>query len=232
MATTSQVRAWWSGYECTPSKYSVVTFPGLGRTWALLVATPAVPVFDALSQVMVAEGYLFLESAGGTYNCRPPSLHAYALAIDINPSKNPYQCPLVTDMPVAFVDRVKSIKANGKQALTWGGDWPCSNPPDPMHFQINVAPADCKNVTWDQGDDMLKEPVLSWAIEAYTWAISTKPTQVYKADTVAEIRETADDQREMVFLWRAATNFEATSGVPREEYAAHRHGEGTTGPPK
>jgi len=231
MATTSEVRKWWAGYECVPSKYSVVVFPGVGRTWALYVATPAVPIFEALAHIMADEGYLFRETAGGTYNCRPPSLHAFALAVDINPSKNPYQCPLVTDMPASFVSRVKGIKASGKQALIWGGDWPCSNPPDPMHLQVNVKPEDCKDITYD-GDDMEKVSVQDWAVSAYEWAISTKPTQVYKADSVTEIRETVDDQREMVFLWRAATNFEGASGVPREEYEAHRHGEGTTGPPK
>jgi hypothetical protein len=50
---------------------------------------------------------------------------------------------------------MEGIRANGKQALQWGGRWACENPPDPMHYQINVAPADCKNVTWDQnGDEM------------------------------------------------------------------------------
>jgi hypothetical protein len=86
------------------------------------------------------------------------------------------------------------------------------------------------------GDTMEKVPVQTWAISAYEWATTTKPTAVYnltdKVPDIAAIRETADDQREMVFLWRAATNFEGASGVPREEYEAHRHGEGTTGPPK
>lgn len=98
---------------------------------------------------MDEERYLFLEAAGGTYNCRPPSLHASALAIDLNPSKNPYRCPVKTNMPAEFIRRIKSIRANGKQAFMWGGDWPCSNPPDPMHFQVNVAPSDVKNVTYD-----------------------------------------------------------------------------------
>lgn len=107
---------------------------------------------------MQEESYLFLESAGGTYNCRPPSLHASALAIDLNPKKNPYRCPVKTNMPAEFIRRVKSIRANGKQAIMWGGDWPCSNPPDPMHFQVNVAPADVKNITYD---GQKKEPPMN-----------------------------------------------------------------------
>ena len=52
-------------------------------------------------------------------------------------------------MPTSFISRMEGIRANGKVAITWGGRW---TTPDAMHFQINVAPADCKNVTWDQGD--------------------------------------------------------------------------------
>jgi hypothetical protein len=134
-----------------------VSFPGPNGPdqWSLLVADKSAPIWAAASQIMASEPYLFRESAGGTYNCRPPSLHAYGLAIDLNPSKNPYDCPIVTDMPDSFIARMEGIRANGKQALQWGGRWACENPPDPMHYQINVAPSDCKNVTWDQnGDDM------------------------------------------------------------------------------
>lgn len=149
MTSSSQVREWWTGYECVTSRYTRVDFPGLNRTWSLLVADRSKPIWEVVATIMTEEQYLFLESAGGTYNCRPPSLHAYALALDLNPSKNPYACPLKTNMPAEFVRRMKSIRANGKPALVWGGDWPCSNPPDPMHFQLAVKPDDCKGVTYD-----------------------------------------------------------------------------------
>jgi hypothetical protein len=146
---SAQVREWWAGYECATSRYTRVSFPGLNRTWSLLVADKSKPIWEAVAIIMAEEQYLFLESAGGTYNCRPPSLHAYALALDLNPSKNPYQCPLKTNMPHEFVRRMKSIRANEKPALVWGGDWPCSNPPDPMHYQLAVKPEDCHSVTYD-----------------------------------------------------------------------------------
>jgi hypothetical protein len=156
MASSSQIRAWWKSYECATSKMVRVDFPGPAgpNQWSLLVADKSAPIWEAVADIMRTEPYLFRESAGGTYKCRPPSLHAYGLAIDLNPSVNPFDCPMRTDMPESFIRRMEGIRANGKQALQWGGRWPCENPPDPMHFQINVAPADCKNVTWDQGDDM------------------------------------------------------------------------------
>lgn len=180
MASSSQLREWWAAWECDTSKYVRAPFPGDGRTWDLYVANASAPVWDAVIQIMTSEPYLFLESAGGTYNCRNiagstnKSIHAYALALDLNPKKNPHKSPLTTDMPDSFITRMEGIRANGKQAVMWGGRW---SKPDAMHFQINVAPADCKEVTWDKGEPMdgpNGEPnwdeVSDWAKQAWTEA--------------------------------------------------------------
>jgi hypothetical protein len=55
------------------------------------------------------------------------SLHAYGLAVDINPETNPMRSPLTTDMPVEL------ILAFEEQGFTWGARFPT---PDPMHFQF------------------------------------------------------------------------------------------------
>lgn len=154
MASSSQIRKWWEGYQHAYDRYVTVRFPGEGRYWNLRVADRSAPVWDAVSQIMESEPYLFLESAGGTYSKREPgsnSLHTYALALDLNPSKNPHRNPLQTDMPSSFIARIEGIRANGKPAVTWGGRWTAPSVPDAMHYQINVAPADCRNVTWDDG---------------------------------------------------------------------------------
>lgn len=155
MASSSQVRSWWAAYECQSSKFTKVIFPGDGRTWSLSVAGPSAPIWAAVAQIMESEPYLFRETAGGTYNCRPPSLHAYALALDLNPSKNPMANPLRHEYPATFITRMEGIRANGIQAIQWGGRWPASNPPDAMHWQINVAPGDCEHVTWDSGGGVI-----------------------------------------------------------------------------
>lgn len=54
------------------------------------------------------------------------SAHAFGLALDINPSTNPYNATLKTDMPSWFVQILKT------DGWGWGGDW--SNVKDPMHF--------------------------------------------------------------------------------------------------
>ena len=57
------------------------------------------------------------------------SLHSYGIAIDINPSRNPYSFSgkRTTDLPPKFVNILKN---NG---FYWGGDWQGFT--DPMHFE-------------------------------------------------------------------------------------------------
>lgn len=100
----------------------------------------------------------------GAYNCREItggsgySLHAYpdmapftfwngrrigamALAVDINPTRNPYGRRLVTDMPRGMVDDILAIRTtNGKQVWGWGGYYRGNK--DAMHYEIVCSPAD------------------------------------------------------------------------------------------
>ena len=158
MASTSQIRSWWAAYECNPARYTRVSFPGSGRSWHLTVASESRTVWEAVSQIMTSEPYLFLEAAGGTYNCRniggtaSKSIHAYALALDINPSVNPHRKPLTHDYPRSFIERMEGITANGLKALQWGGRWAT---PDAMHWQIDVPPGNCHHVEWDRGDGQM-----------------------------------------------------------------------------
>ena len=183
MASTSQVREWWDAWLCDPDRFVKAPFPGDGKTWSLSVADASAPVWAAVGQIMDSTPYLFLESAGGTYNCREiagsdsMSIHAYALALDLNPSKNPHGSPLRHNYPAEFIERMEGIRASGHQALSWGGRW---STPDAMHWQINVAPEDCGEVTWDKGDEMAQGPngepnweeVSDWARAAWSdaWA--------------------------------------------------------------
>jgi len=55
-----------------------------------------------------------------------PSLHSWAVAVDINASTNPMGDKLVSDMPPDF------IACFTEQGWTWGGKF---SRPDAMHFQ-------------------------------------------------------------------------------------------------
>jgi hypothetical protein len=252
MATSSQVRAWWSGYQRNTAKYVKINFPGDGRTWSLWVADKSAPVWQAVAQIMESEPYLFRETAGGTYSAREPgsnSLHTYALALDLNPKKNPMKPPpLVYDYPETFIKRMEGIRANGKQAIMWGGRWPASNPPDTMHWQINVAPGDCVKVTWDKGSGNAPDPGDDDVEEVVKGIQRGLNAAGFKGSTGAVL--TVDGQ------WGPNTEFahtamckaaKVTSGgvtttqlnaaiaahakvVPSSTIHPHRHDEGVTGP--
>jgi hypothetical protein len=169
MTTSTELRQMWAAYRCDTGDYTRVAFPTPTSTISLYIAKPTKAAFEALAGIMRKHRYYFRETAGGTYNCRyiggttTWSLHAYAIALDLNPSKNKFgQCG--TDMPQAFVNDVLALRTgNGKQAFTWGGNWrPCSSA-DPMHFQIDVSPADAATGIQGQqpppGDDDVEEVV-------------------------------------------------------------------------
>lgn len=82
-----------------------------------------------------------------TGNCRQKvsgggySLHAYAIALDLNWKSNLYSRKLVTDMPRGMVNAICAIRTNnGKQVWNWGGFW--SGTKDAMHYEVVCSPGD------------------------------------------------------------------------------------------
>lgn len=113
--------------------------------------------FTALAFVFSHHGYLFGESAGGTVSCRKitggtkTSPHTHGIALDINPSKNPYGSskPDELDEPQwrQLIADVKAIRTvDGHRVFRWGGDW--SNDDD-MHFE----PTQCTRPQLERGID-------------------------------------------------------------------------------
>ena len=93
----------------------------------------AAPRFVGLLNALYQKGYKPV-SIGG-YNNRniagtnQKSLHAYGLAIDVDPHKNPVQHGSNRH---ALPPRVGALAA--KYGLSWGGNW--SSYKDPMHFSV------------------------------------------------------------------------------------------------
>lgn len=144
--STTRMRSEYSAARCDTSRMVRVVFHG----WSpgLLVEYRTAEAWRAFSAVMKAHDYRFRESSGGTFNCRliagssSYSLHAYGLAIDLNPSKNPHGTTR-TDQPAAFRRDIKAIRTvSGRQVFAWGGDWRAPTNPDPMHHQIGATPAE------------------------------------------------------------------------------------------
>lgn len=120
----------------------------------------AIEAFRALDAVMRSFQYVPRSNSSGAwetgaYNCRKItngsgwSLHAYGIAADINARSNPYGRQLITDMPMAMVTALKSIKTNeGLQVFRWGGDYPQFK--DAMHFEVVASPEELsQGVDWN-----------------------------------------------------------------------------------
>lgn len=90
-------------------------------------------VYDGDFDELEADG---INLYGGLYNYRQIrggnrlSMHAYGVAIDINPDANPLGTAWVKNkgmMPEGVIDAFKA------ESWTWGGDF--KSRPDPMHFE-------------------------------------------------------------------------------------------------
>lgn len=101
----------------------------------LLVAAEAAPAWELFADLMREHAYYFREMAGGTYNCRniggtdKKSLHSYGIALDLNPSANPFRTQ-THDFPQGFIDDVLETGL-----FRWGIQFD-----DPMHWEIDVPP--------------------------------------------------------------------------------------------
>jgi hypothetical protein len=151
--TQSQIRSYWSP-RCT-GPFALVALYGAGRVY---VRTPIVEAVKALNTVLKSYGYVTRAADTGAYNCRMNtsgtawSIHAYAIALDINWQSNPYSSTLRTDM-LRYGDgrmphKICAIRTNnGKQVWNWGGFW--SGNKDAMHYEIVCTPADIRTgINW------------------------------------------------------------------------------------
>jgi hypothetical protein len=142
LTTTTQLRNWWAP-ACT-GPWATVNLYGEGRVTVRVEILAAVA---ALNACLKAHNYPTRRADTGGYNCRKItggtgySLHAFAIAVDLNWTSNPYGPRLVTDMPPAMVADIKAIRTrNGRQVWRWGGDYAGSK--DAMHFEVCCSPAD------------------------------------------------------------------------------------------
>jgi hypothetical protein len=170
--TTAQLRDAWAEYVC--AEREMVTIPLLSNPTP--VNPVAVEAFTALASALRTTGYH--AHRAWVYNCRdiaqadsghPPraSLHAFGLAVDIDPDWNPHRhdvsAPILfssrpsqgerqqevaagvagtafTSQQVTAVEAIRTV--DGLQVFGWGGRWRSSH--DAMHFEIRLTPAELR----------------------------------------------------------------------------------------
>lgn len=168
------MRTAWAAYRCNPGDMDFWT--PFGSPWLVRIVPETREAWDALNLQLARFSYTFDEIGGGTYNCRKIagtnlwSLHAYGIALDINPSRNPRlpnpDAPMQTDLPGELVVAIESIYAsNGRQVFYWGGHF---GHPDPMHFQISATPSELAAgpLTYPQG------AVIMYGVGATGWTVT------------------------------------------------------------
>jgi uncharacterized protein YcbK (DUF882 family) len=165
--TTRTLREAWASSRCNDADMVTVEFLGR-RTPINRVARDA---YEALAQALESTGYR--AKSAWSYNCRKIrnsenwSLHAYGLAIDIDPSCNPHRvgnpAPARFSAAATQDERCADVHANradtnftreqiaaaesirtvdGLRVFSWAGHWRRS--PDAMHFQIDVTPGELR----------------------------------------------------------------------------------------
>jgi hypothetical protein len=168
--TTAELRRTWARYACAEPE--MVTIRLLSHRTP--VNPLAVDAFSALGQALLAAGYQARST--WVYNCRDirqtapattprRSLHAYGLAVDIDPRTNPHRRnvrgPIAfsaeptqpgreadvragragtafTPAQIAAAEAIRTV--DGLQVFGWGGRWRSSH--DAMHFEIRLTPAE------------------------------------------------------------------------------------------
>ncbi len=143
--STGDLRKMWADWLCHkgPGSFSNPSF--FGKTIGG-VPTPAIDAYKALEMALESAGYK--PSSSWSYNCRNIagtnnySLHSFGIAIDIDPSANPFSTgdPYSGKIKASHVEAVLAIKnTRGRSVWAWGGNW---TKRDRMHFQIDLSPTD------------------------------------------------------------------------------------------
>ncbi len=143
MRTTAEIRAAWGSTPCRPRLVDFTFWTGV----PIPIDARTLEANRALDQVF--RNWNYRPKGGQTfgYSCRRIagssnwSLHAWAIADDINSITNPYTSRLITDMPRDMVEAALAIRTKGgHEVWGWGGNFRGSK--DAMHYEVVASPAE------------------------------------------------------------------------------------------
>jgi hypothetical protein len=160
---TQRLAAW--GDPCVAGDVDLVSLVLDGRTFQ--VNTLGLEAFQMWETIRAQHDYKLTGTDTGFYNCRhmrhktslPWSVHAWAMALDVNWLENPAGNKLVTDIPQAMIDDLLAVRTgSGERVFRWGGDWDWDGEStdhsylDAMHWEVVAHPSDLASGII--GDDM------------------------------------------------------------------------------
>lgn len=148
--SSATLRGLWSAWLCNKGSGRFANQSFFGSSIGG-VAAPAADAVAALEAALRSTGYQ--PKSRWAFNCRKIggsdkfSLHAYGIAIDIDPKENPFTAgdAYSGKLQRRHVQAALAIKnKRGQSVWSWGGSW---RRPDRMHFQIDRGP-DNVDVDW------------------------------------------------------------------------------------
>lgn len=199
--STTQARAAW-GPVCHPPMVLFAPLAGLGAVH-LSIDARTVEANRALDQCFRAHGVTMRPGVCGSYNCRlitggsGYSLHAYAIADDLNWDTNPYSTTkYVTDFPAELVQDIRAIRTlGGAQVWVSGADFDNNGvlgdhgPFDAMHFQIACTPAQlAAGIDWSTvaGANPVPIPVFQEDLMAVLTEVERRMLQLAEAGNLVD----------------------------------------------
>ena len=172
-----------------------------------------IPAFEVWEAIRAVYDYKLTGSDTGFYNCRhmrhdpsaPWSVHAWAMALDVNWLENPAGNKLVTDSPDEMIDDLLAVRTvSGARVFRWGGDWDWDGQStdhsyvDAMHWEVVAHPLDLEtgftNTPGDtmlpivEGDDTEDQTALADMLNE-TSGTRLKLVEPYDSDMVAAVKE-------------------------------------------
>jgi hypothetical protein len=131
---------------------TTVTFMGKRLTWHKWAVIPLMAVQADITASGVHYDWSDLQTYCNRYiaGTHVKSNHSWALAIDINPAKNPWQKPLKTDIPVVVRE------AFARHGFNWGGNY---STPDTMHMEYLGEPVKEDDMTPDEVRAIVAEEI-------------------------------------------------------------------------
>lgn len=218
----------------------------------LAVNRLAAPAFRAFERIRARHGYRLTGNDTGFYSYRhmrhdpslPWSVHAWAMALDINWLENPAGSKLVTDIPKPMILELQSVRTlSGARVFRWGGDWDWDGIStdhsyiDAMHWEAVAHPLDLATGIDSEENDEMTLTLTKPHTTGLAVGLHQRGLLAWNAGALPEWKDDGDygeETAEWVETFQTAHGLPATGsidGVTSATILSYLAGGETAGPP-